>query len=334
MHARGILANPDRFRLVAVCDIDRARLTPFAADFGIAKTYDNVDTMLAAEQPQVLCFATMPHIRLPLVELGVKHGVRAISFEKPMALSLAEAKRIIDLCDAAGVKTIVCHQLKYAAHWRRAYDIVHSGDIGDVHTIHATARPSMLRVGTHMIDAMLWLNGGHGGAWVIGQAHGTEAYREDHPCPDHISGMVEFTNGRRGILECGTLAPPRMDDDNFWDDYGIAVYGTHGYVRTVLGSGWQAVTRASGGTLLSGPPETTPQEPAHMRALADWLDDPQQVHPCHGAVSYAGLELLIGMGLSSLERRKVDIPITPVPAAAVLAQLEHALAATSEDRTA
>ena len=43
-----------------------------------------------------------------------------------------------------------------------------------------------------------------------------------------------------------------------------------------------------------------------MRALADWLDDPQQVHPCHGAVSYAGLELLIGMGLSSLERRKVD----------------------------
>jgi predicted dehydrogenase len=183
----------------------------------------------------------------------------------------------------------------------------------------------MLRVGTHLVDAMLWLNGGQGGAWVLGQTHGTRAYDEDHPCPDHLSGLIQFTNGVRGIVECGTLAPQRMDAANFWEDAGLTVYGTHGYVRLVLGTGLQAVTRASSTGLLLEPPDSTPQEPAHMQALADWLDDPRQVHPCHGAVSYAGFELLMGMALSSLERRKVDIPIESVPETPILLRLKDAL---------
>jgi predicted dehydrogenase len=331
MHARGILANPERLALVAVCDLDAARLTPFAAQFGIHKTYTNADAMLAAEQPDILCFATMPQIRLSLVELGVKHGVKAISFEKPMALSLAEARQIVDLCAAAGIKMIVCHQLKYGTHWRKAHEIIHSSDIGEVQTIYATARPSMLRVGTHLVDAMLWLNGGHGASWVIGQAHGTAAYGEDHPCPDYLSGIIQFTNGVRGMFECGTLAPHFMAEENFWEDCGVTVYGTHGYVRTVLGAGWQALTRSSGGSVLCGPPDLPTQEPFHMQALADWLDHPQQVHPCHGEVSYAGFELLIGMALSSLERRRVDIPITPLPITPVLPRLQQALTVAPKD---
>jgi predicted dehydrogenase len=325
MHARAMLAHAERFTLTAVCDLDLDRLTPFAAAFHIPHSYMDADTMLAAQRPDVLCFATMPAMRLPLVERGVKHGVKAIACEKPMALSLAEARRMVEICDAAGVKLVVCHQWRYSALWRQTYEIVHSGDIGDVHTIHASSRPSILRVGTHLIDYMFWLNGDHRGAWVLGQAHGTAAYDEDHPCPDHVSGSIEFTNGVRGVLDCGTLAPHLIDADNFWEDCGITVYGTHGYVRTVLGTGLRAVTRTSSHTLLCAPPDPTPQEPAHMRALADWLDDPQQVHPSHGAVSYAGFELLMGMALSSLERRKVDLPMDVLPQCPVLPRLKDAL---------
>ncbi len=319
MHARAILSQPQRFNLAAVCDLDTARLETFATEFGMAKTYTDADAMLAAEKPDVLCFATMPHIRLPLVEMGIRHGVKAISLEKPIALSLAEAKRMVDLSTAAGVKLIVCHQWRYSPLWCQTYDLIRNGDIGDIHTIHATSRPSLLRVGTHLIDYMLWLNGGHRGDWVLGQAHGSDAYAEDHPCPDHLSGTVQFANGVRGILDCGTLAPHLMDEADFWEDCGIAIYGTHGYIRTVLGSGWRAVTRSAKGAVLSGPPDPTPQEPAHMQTLADWLDDPAAVHPCNGEVSYAGFELLMGMVLSSLERRKIDIPMD-IPATPVLQQ--------------
>ena len=85
--------------------ISTRRLTPFAAQFNIPNTYTDAHTMLATEQPDVLCFATLPAVRLPLVELGVRHGVKAIAFEKPMALSLAEARQILTLCATAGIKT-------------------------------------------------------------------------------------------------------------------------------------------------------------------------------------------------------------------------------------
>ena len=325
MHARALQANADRFDLVAVCDVDRDRLMPLAQQYGIEKTYTDADTMLRVEQPDVLCFATLPAIRLPLIRLGVTHRVKAIAYEKPMALSLAEARQIQDMCAAARVQTIVCHQLKYGAHWQHAWEMVRSGAVGDVHTIYATARPSVLRVGTHMIDAMLWFNGGHRGAWVLGQVHGRDAYGEDHPCPDHVSGIIQFRNGVRGVLECGTLAPQLLPDDDFWLDGAVTVYGTHGYVRAGIGNGWQAVTSASAGAMLSGPADLSPQEPRWYSELADWLDDPQQVHPCNGDVSYHGFEVLMGMGLSSLERRQVTLPMTTLPSVPILQQLEHVL---------
>lgn len=322
MHAKALQANPDRFDLVAVCDVDRDRLLPFAQHYRIDKTYTDADTMLRQERPDILCFATLPAMRLPLIALGVQHRVKAIAYEKPMALSLAEAQQIRVMCAAAGVKTIVCHQLKYGAHWQHAWEMVRRGAVGDVHTIYATARPSVLRVGTHLIDAMLWFNGWEGGAWVLGQVHGHYAYSEDHPCPDHLSGIIQFRNGVRGILECGTLAPQLLPDEDFWLDGAVTVYGSHGYVRAGIGNGWQAVTSTGAS---AGPADLTPQEPRWYADLADWLDDPQQVHPCNGDISYHGFELLMGMGLSSLERRQVIMPITTLPPVPILQQLERVL---------
>jgi predicted dehydrogenase len=182
----------------------------------------------------------------------------------------------------------------------------------------------MLRVGTHLVDAMLWLGAESRARWVLGQAHGREAYREDHPCPDHVAGVVEFASGARGVLEIGSLAPRNLDDRDFWGDVAVTVSGDEGYARVVLGGGWEAVTRQSGGRLESGPPDTSPGEPEHMRLLADWLDDSERVHPSNLETSYDGFEILMGLALSSLERRRVDLPIAGAPEA-ILERLRDAL---------
>jgi predicted dehydrogenase len=324
MHAQAVRANPAQFELVAVCDRDPQRLKTLAAQCGVVHIYTDAEAMLVAERPEVLCFATPPAIRLPLVELGVTYGVKAIAFEKPMALSLAEAKTILDLCTAAQVKMIVCHQWKYQTHWQKVWELVQSGTIGDIRLIHATSRPSMLRVGTHLVDTMLWLNGGHRGAWVIGQVHGTTTYQEDHPCPDYVMGVIQFANGVRGLLECGTLAPQRMVDDDFWSDSTVTVYGTHGAVACG-GDGWRTASAASAETVMAGPCDPTPQEPRWLHELATWLDHPAQEHPCNGTVAYHGFELLMGIALSSLERRQITMPIQPFPSESVLARLAHLL---------
>jgi predicted dehydrogenase len=322
-HAQGLLANPDRFELVALCDRDAGRVGALARKLGISRCYGDAEAMLAAERPAVLCFATPPAVRLELVQLGVRHGVGAIAFEKPLALSLSEARQIVELC-ADGVKAVVCHQLKHAGHWRRVKQIVEGGGIGAIRCLHATARPSMLRVGTHLVDAMFWLGAESHALSVLGQAHGRRAYDEDHPCPDHVAGIVEFASGVRGVLEIGSLAPRNLDDRDFWGDVAVTVWGSLGYARVVLGGGWEAVTRQSRGRVESGPPDTSPGEPEHMRLLADWLDDSERVHPSNLQSSYDGLEILMGLALSSLERRRVDLPIAGAPEA-ILERLRDAL---------
>src|SRR2546426_7602406 len=128
----------------------------------------------------------------------------------------------------------------------------------------------------------------------------------------------------RAILEIGSLAPRHLDDGDFWQDVAVTVWGTHGFGRVVLGAGWQAVTRGSGGRVQTGPADPSPGEPEHFRLLADWLDDPRRVHPSSLEISYHGFEILMGIGMSSLERRRVELPISGSPEG-ILERLRDAL---------
>jgi len=326
-HIQAFLENADRFELVGVCDKDAARLAEVADRYHLAHRYTDADAMLAETKPEVFCFVTMPQIRLSLVELGIKHKVGAIVYEKPMALSLAEARRITDLCDETGTKSVVAHIHKYGAHWRKAKEIIESGDIGEVHTIHATAQAWLMQLGTHMIDYMLWINGGRRIQWVVGQVHGKGHLRDSHRSPDYTSATLVFENGVRGVFECGYLAPKHLSDAMFWLDDVMTVYGSHGYVRVCCGAGWEAFTKHSKGEVMRGPGAWDPvgDQICYTKELGDWLDDPSRTHSCNGAVTYHGFEAVMGICLSSLERRKVDLPLSTIPEAPVFDQLAKAL---------
>jgi hypothetical protein len=75
----------------------------------------------------------------------------------------------------------------------------------------------------------------------------------------------------------------------------------------VLGGGWEAVT--ADGRRLAGGADATSHEARHLALLADWLDDASAVHPASFAASYHGLEVLLGLALSSIDRRCVRLPI-------------------------
>ena len=79
------------------------------------------------------------------------------------------------------------------------------------------------------------------------------------------------------------------------------------------------------GTDLVGPPDPAPQEAAFYEALADWAQERADSHPSTVESAYRGFEILIGLALSSLERRAIDLPIACLPAEAVLPRLARAL---------
>jgi len=310
LHAELFKQN-ERFELVALCDIDEERLKTASELVGGVRTYTDAATMLGEQRPDVFCFCTLPALRMPLVRLGVENGVKLIAMEKPLATSLAEAKAMVDLCQQAGVKMVVSHQQKYGQHWRKAKEIIDSGALGRVHTIYGTTTGWMLQMATHITDYILYFNDYAKAEWVLGQAHGREKLSDNHPSPGHLGGFIQFSNGVRGVLEAGSLAPDVPEVEYFWHKARVSAYGTEGFAEAVIGLGWRACTRASGGAI-SGPGgwSASDQVP-YIQDIAEWLDDPAKVHPCNGERAYQGLEIIMAMVRSAVEHRKVDLPLEP-----------------------
>jgi predicted dehydrogenase len=316
-HVRA-LANPlARLNPVALCDQDSSRLANAAAQVPGATTYADARAMLEAHRPDVFSFVTQPTLRLPLVRLAVEYGVKIISLEKPMALSVTEARELCAAASESGVRLVVCHQHKYGGHWQAVKSLIDRGELGEIQTIHATSRGWLAYYATHLIDYAMWLNGGHEATWAVGHVHGFLEDNGQHPSPDYFMGQAEFANGVRVILECGPLAPdlppyknPGLRSGEFWMDAGATVVGTEGTARIVAGKGWSAVTRNSGyiGSeehRFDGTADTIP----YFREIAEWLDDPTRLHSCRAEIALHGFETVAAMCASALERRRVELPL-------------------------
>lgn len=319
IHLDGWVKNADRFELVALCDLDAKKLADAATKFGISKTYTDAERMLAETKPDIFCFSTMPDVRLSLVELGVRHGVKAIAMEKPMATSLAEARRIRDLCAERKIKAVVSHQQKYLPAMQKLRRIVASGDIGRIDTTHVTTIGWMSQLATHFIDYTLWVLGWPQPLWAIGHVHGRGKLTDSHPSPDHFLGEVCYADGVRSYFDCGCLGRSYMDNNApgymIWIDSRLAVWGTEGYAWADTANRWGAMTKSSGGKVIGevGRPwvemEMTELQPIYLRDLADWLDDDRKVHPCHMEVAYQGFEIMEAVCSSALDHVRVDLPL-------------------------
>ena len=312
-HAQAFHANP-RFEVAGICDIDPAKLDAVAAELGHPKTSTDAAALAKEIKPDVFCFATMPNLRYDLIKLGVESGARLIAYEKPIALSTTEARRIMELVRQAGVKTVVSHQHRYGAHYRKVKEIIASGAIGRVHTVYGTATGWMMHMMTHLIDYCRWFNDNADAQWVMAQACGRGKLSDPHISPDYIAGFIHFANGVRGIIETGAGAPDVPEVDYWWRKARIGAQGAEGFAEVLTGGGWRAITKQEG--LIGGPGcmNYDLDMPPYIADMAKWLDDDTAVHPCNGEEAYKGFEIMMGMIRSVVERGQVALPLSDGPA--------------------
>jgi predicted dehydrogenase len=89
-HAAAFRADPS-FELVGICNPSPAVLAEAAAELGNPPTGTDPAAMAAALRPDVFCFCTPPRVRLELIKTAIAHDAKLIAFEKPVALTSAEA---------------------------------------------------------------------------------------------------------------------------------------------------------------------------------------------------------------------------------------------------
>jgi predicted dehydrogenase len=212
----------------------------------------------------------------------------------------------------AGVKSVVSYQHRYGEHYQKVAEIIASGAIGRVHTVYGHATGWMMHMMPHLIEYASWYNGYAAAQWVVGQADGLEKFADNHPSPDYIAALIQFDNGVRGVVEAGAGAPDVPEVDYWWRKARIGAQGTEGFAEVLTGGGWRAVTHDSHG-VISGPGvmDYAHDMPPYVQDIANWLDDPNCVHPCNGDRALKGFEIMMAACRSAVQRGKVALPLAP-----------------------
>jgi len=307
-HALAFNANP-RFQVVGICDIDSKRLGDAAAKLGPVKQGGDAAALARELKPDVFCFCTLPHLRLPLIQIGVECGARLIAFEKPVALTSAEMFAMRELISRAGVKAVVSHQHRYGKHYQKVKEIIASGALGRVHTVYGTATGWMTHMMSHLIDYTCWFNDYTPAQWVMAQAAGRAKLADNHPSPDYVAGFVQFANGVRGIYECGAGAPDQPEVAKWWGKNRLGAQGTEGFAEVLTNGGWRAVTRSGGFQSGDGVMNYDLDMPPYIQEMADWMDDDKKAHSCNFERACLGAEIMFAMQRSAVEGGQVALPL-------------------------
>ncbi len=181
-HAGAIAGNPDCL-LLAGADLDPERRSLFAERWGCDRLYDDAEAMLRGEAGaggadgrgidgrgvDALFVATHPESHLSICRLASKHGVPVVVCEKPLADTLRRARAIRRLHSPPGLTILTNHERRYSEDYRAARSIVREESLGRLQGVTGTLyfgstmthREVLLHDGTHMVDIVNFLAGGH-----------------------------------------------------------------------------------------------------------------------------------------------------------------------------
>ncbi|MDW6023317.1 Gfo/Idh/MocA family oxidoreductase [Mesorhizobium sp. BAC0120] len=232
--------------VVAITSRDEARAASVAAEFGISKHYGSLEQMLEDTEVEAVYIPT-PNSSHVAEAIAAARAGRHVLCEKPIALTAAEAQKLVEVQRETGVQMSEAFMVRYHPRWLAAREIVRSGRLGRVTQIHATY--SVLNDNPHDIRFNPELGGGALGDVGVYPITAARFLFEDEPFAATatfqkldpagvdvaVSGMLEFPNDR-SLLFSGALLQA-------WAHW-VMVIGTDGWMEIPVAV-WPSAERES-----------------------------------------------------------------------------------------
>jgi predicted dehydrogenase len=117
---------------IASRDIEKARKA--AAELGIAKAYGSYEELLADPDVDAVYNPLPNHLHVPWSVKAAEAGKHVLC-EKPIALSAAECRPLIEARERTGMKIGEAFMVRMHPQWLRARELVRSAEIGDLRAI-------------------------------------------------------------------------------------------------------------------------------------------------------------------------------------------------------
>jgi predicted dehydrogenase len=238
-HHQAVKANAELgARLVAVGHYKPARFAEIGGRFGVPCV--SQEELLADPAVDVVCICT-PSGQHPGQAIAAAQAGKHVLVEKPMALRLADADAMIEACAQAGVKLGVVLQRRAEPLFRRVYDAIQAGDLGDL-TLGVVTMPYhrpqayfaqadwrgtwaldgggvLMNQGIHLVDLCIWYMGDP----VSVHAHGDTLHR-DIEVEDTLAATLRFADGAMATITATTTAAPGFP-------HRVEIYGTGGGIQ-------------------------------------------------------------------------------------------------------
>jgi predicted dehydrogenase len=128
-HAENLRRLVPQARLVAVADVARERARRTAAELEIENSFGSLEEMLECKGLDAVVIATPDKFHAAAVKTVAAAG-KDILCEKPLALTLADARDLLDAVSRAGVRLQVGFMRRYDPAYAAAMKRIEAGEIG------------------------------------------------------------------------------------------------------------------------------------------------------------------------------------------------------------
>lgn len=295
--------------VVAVIDPYEPARRQYMEDYGIPQGYATIEEMLEKAQPDIVSVCTWHLLHAPLTLAAARAGVKGIICEKPMTVSVGDANRMVEACEASGTKLVVSHQRRFTAGWEKGRELMQQKAIGNPLWVNCNVREGLLNWGTHAIDGARFVLGDPRALWVMGAVERrTDRYERDTPIEDNCMGLVHLEGNLQLFIQSDLYKEPARSG-------GFLIHGTEGLLDVneanvrlfnATSGGWQPVPlrveakeiRAIGGQTNA----------AQVRELIAWIEGGPE-HRGSGDKARATVEIMMALYESARRHRVIHLPL-------------------------
>lgn len=244
-HVQAAINN--KLDIVAVCDILPEKIEKLLSRYDLhgeksIKKYSDYKKMIEEEKIDLISIATESGIHAEIALYCIDHGINVI-IEKPMAMSIEDADKIIEAAEAKKVKVSACHQNRFniaIKELRRAIESKRFGKLshGTIHVrwnrneeyykqapwrgTWAQDGGALMNQCIHGIDLLRWMMGDE-----IEEIYGVtrQQFHNYLEAEDVGMAVVKFKNGAIGTIEGTTNVYPQNLEETLY------IFGEKGTVK-------------------------------------------------------------------------------------------------------
>ena len=283
-HAPGYRKLPDQCEIVAIADIDPARLKVAQSDpWNIPQVFADYKEMLALPEIDAVSVCTPNFVHMQPTIDAFAAGKHVLC-EKPMAMNSTEGKAMITASEKAGKKLQIGYNMRFGSAPQSIRRAVDNGVLGGVYHARAQALRRrgvpgwgvftqkdkqgggpLIDIGVHITDLTLWLMGHPKPVAASGQTFTKFGTKEGvlgqmgqwdpkiYSVEDFATALIRFDNGATMTLESSFIA--NLGDPTF----STHLFGDAGGVLLDANANKAQIFREEFGTLTDSAPGWLPR---------------------------------------------------------------------------